>query len=69
MQVSKVAQSCNVQLLENEKSIIAIKASKMKKNRMQNKMNAIENFTLNSIDLNVKKARKKDVAKNRRMNS
>jgi hypothetical protein len=69
MQVSRVGQSCNVQLLKNEKSIINIKASKMKKNRMQTKNDAIQNYTCNLIDLNAKKAKKKETANKRRLNS
>ncbi len=69
MQVSKVAPSCNIQLIKNERQNIALKQSKLKKNRMQTKNDAIQNYTCNLIDLNAKKARKKDVANKRRMNS
>ena len=69
MEVSKVAPSCNKRLLLNEKSIITVKASKLKKNRMQAKNEAIQDFTCNLIDKNSKKAKKRETAKLRRLNS
>ena len=69
MKVYTIAPSCNIQLLKNEKTLIKLKASKLKANRMQVKMLAIESFTFGLIDNNFKKSKKKETALNRRLNS
>jgi hypothetical protein len=69
MEVSKVAPSCNKKLLVNEKSIINIKASMLKKNKMELINDSIQEYVCNSIDWNAKKAKKRKTAKLRRANS
>jgi hypothetical protein len=67
--VSQIAKSCNKQLLKNEKAILAVKESKLKKNRMQLKNEAIQNFTCNLVDVSIKKEKRRATANLRRMNS
>ncbi len=69
MQVSKIAQSCNGQLIKNETVLLKPKQSKLKKNRMQAKNEAIQNYTVNLVDIGLKKQRRKEIAQNRRANS
>ena len=69
MQVSKIAPSCNGQMIKNEIVYLKPKQSKLKKNRMQAKNDAIQNFTANLVDLGLKKQRRKETAQNRRANS
>lgn len=65
MLVSRIAPSCNKQLIKNE--YVALKPKK--KNRMQAKNDAIQNFTINSIDLGIRKKKRRETANLRRMNS
>ena len=69
MQVSRIASSCNGQMLKNEIVYLKPKQSKLKKNRMQAKNEAIQNFTINRIDLGIKKEKRRETASNRRSNS
>ena len=69
MNCTNTAPSCNFQLLKNEKTLIKLKTSKLKANRMQVKTLAIESFTFGLIDNNFKKSKKKETALNRRLNS
>lgn len=69
MQVSKIAQSCNGQMVKNEIVYLKPKQSKLKKNRMQAKNEAIQNYTVNLADIGLKKQRRKEIAQNRRANS
>ena len=67
--VSKIASSCNKQLLKNEKSILAVKASKLKKNHMEAKKEAIEVKMCSSVDKSLVRDKKRQTALNRRKNS
>jgi hypothetical protein len=67
--VSQIAKSCNKQLLKNEKTVLAVKESKLKKNRMQAKNEKIQNFTCNLVDISIKRDKKRETALNRRKNS
>lgn len=67
--VSQIAKSCNKQLIKNEIVLLKPKQSKLKKNRMQAKNEAIQNFVVNGIDWNLKKEKKRQTALNRRANS
>ncbi len=69
MQVSKIASSCNIHLIKNETVLLKPKQSKLKKNRMQAKNDAIQNFTINSIDLGIRKEKRRKTANLRRLNS
>ncbi len=69
MQISKIAPSCNIHLIKNETVLLKPKQSKLKKNRMQAKNDAIQNFTINSIDLGIRKEKRRETANLRRMNS
>lgn len=69
MLVSRNAPSCNKQLIKNEFVALKPRQSKLKKNRMQAKNDAIQNFTINSIDLGIRKEKRRETANLRRMNS
>lgn len=69
MIVSRVAPSCNKQLIKNEFVALKPRESKLKKNRMQAKNEAIQNFTVNLADLGIRKDKRRETANLRRMNS
>jgi hypothetical protein len=56
-------------LIKNEMVLLKPKQSKLKKNRMQAKNEAIQNFTINAIDLSIKKEKRRETANLRRTNS
>jgi len=56
-------------LIKNEMVLLKPKQSKLKKNRMQAKNEAIQNFTINAIDLGIKKEKRRETANLRRANS
>lgn len=69
MIVSRIAPSCNKQLIKNEFVALKPKESKLKKNRMQAKNDAIQNFTVNYVNLGIRKEKRRETANLRRMNS
>ena len=60
--VSRIAASCNKQMLKNEKSILTVKESKLKKNRMEAKKEAIQVHACNLVDLGIKKEKRRETA-------
>jgi CDP-diacylglycerol pyrophosphatase len=56
-------------LIKNEMVLLKPKQSKLKKNRMQAKNEAIQDYTCNLADIGLKKQHRKEIAKNRRANS
>jgi hypothetical protein len=56
-------------LIKNEMVLLKPKQSKLKKNRMQAKNEAIQNYTCNLVDFGIKKEKRRETANLRRLNS